>query len=129
MFSGRRENLNGYRNRILRTFWLPGRRLLAGTAVYSTIFAFRIPLLGQKFGLRYLRAIKWFGVILGNNIVRFDGGVGHSLAGPRHFAEIAHSWQSYQVSVRVSRRTIQPYRGSSVTTSDQRQRGRGRRII
>ena len=42
----------------------------------------------------YRLLIKWFGASLGKNIVGFDGGVGHSLAGPRHFAEIAHCQQS-----------------------------------
>ena len=38
--------------------------------------------------------IKWFGANLGKNIVGFDGGVEHSLAGPHHFAEIAQYRQS-----------------------------------
>ena len=41
----------------------------------------------------YRLLIKWFGASLGENIVRLDGGVGHSLAGSRRFAEIAHKWQ------------------------------------
>ena len=44
----------------------------------------------------YRLLIKWFGASLGKNIVGLDGGVGHSLAGSRRFAEIAHFRQDHR---------------------------------